>query len=248
MLLISAHILDHLRKLWLFRKWDQGMDINSEKEALYTTQHQNVMLKYMENEYCAKHRRLPVSKSESIPHNNLFSPTIASRCGQSSYDLSDLSTYDEEYLMPTNVAKMRCGQSDRTAPLMTAASLYLYSPPQLPQNWGEIIRNHNDYHSDPMEINGIILDAVYHGLGATARGNALKVRPCIHCGTWYILYHTTWCWSESQLFPWARCNQLEAVETHWRDPSWKSNNRVIGSCQCRVTGRQWCSIGYDKSW
>ena len=40
MLLISAHILDPFRKLWSFRKWDKGMDINPEDEISYTTQNQ----------------------------------------------------------------------------------------------------------------------------------------------------------------------------------------------------------------
>ena len=55
MLLISAHILDPFRKLRSFRKWDKGMDINPEDETSYTTQYQEAFLKYVENEYCAKH-------------------------------------------------------------------------------------------------------------------------------------------------------------------------------------------------
>jgi len=54
-LLISAHILDPFRKLRSFRKWDKGMDINPEDETSYTTQYQEAFLKYVENEYCAKH-------------------------------------------------------------------------------------------------------------------------------------------------------------------------------------------------
>jgi len=38
MLRISAHILYPFRKLRSFRKWDKGMDINSEDETSYTTQ------------------------------------------------------------------------------------------------------------------------------------------------------------------------------------------------------------------
>jgi len=37
MLVISVHILDLFRKLRSFRKWDMGMDINSEDETSYTT-------------------------------------------------------------------------------------------------------------------------------------------------------------------------------------------------------------------
>jgi hypothetical protein len=35
---------------------------------------------------------------------------------------------------------------------LTAARLYLNSPPEAPKNWGQINPNLNDYHSDPMEI------------------------------------------------------------------------------------------------
>ena len=54
-LLISAHILDPFRKLRSFRKWDKGMHINPKDETSYTTQYQQALLKYLEDEYCAKH-------------------------------------------------------------------------------------------------------------------------------------------------------------------------------------------------
>ena len=54
--------------------------------------------------------------------------------------------------MPNNVAKMTPGQSDCAACLLTAARLYLNSPPEIPQIWGQINLNLNDYHSGTMEI------------------------------------------------------------------------------------------------
>jgi len=56
MLFISAHILDPFCKLRSFRKWDKGMDINPEDKTSYTTEYQEAFSKYVENEYCAKHR------------------------------------------------------------------------------------------------------------------------------------------------------------------------------------------------
>jgi hypothetical protein len=50
MLLISAHILDPLQQLRLFRQWDQEMDIELDDEASYTTKYQEGILKYVENE------------------------------------------------------------------------------------------------------------------------------------------------------------------------------------------------------
>jgi hypothetical protein len=97
MLLISVHILDPLRKLRSFRKWDKGMDIHPEDETSYTTQYQEAFLKYVENEYCAKHRRGPVNKLETVPSSNLVASATASGSYQSSVDPYDLSSDDEEY-------------------------------------------------------------------------------------------------------------------------------------------------------
>jgi hypothetical protein len=95
---------------------------------------------------------MPVTKPETIPDNNLLPSAMASISGQSSYDPYDLPSEDDEYTMQNNVVKMIPGRSDRAACLLTAAMLYLNSPPELPQNWGQTNPNLNDYHSDPMEI------------------------------------------------------------------------------------------------
>ena len=148
----SAHILDPFRKLQSFMKWDTGMDINLEDKTSYTTQYQEAFLKYVENEYCAKHRRVPVNKHQSLHRSNLIPSARASGSCQSSFDTYDLSSDDEQYLTPDNVAKMTPGRSDGAAHLLTAARLYSNSPPEAQKNWGQINRNLNDYHSDPMEI------------------------------------------------------------------------------------------------
>jgi len=87
--LISANILNPFRKLWSFRKWDKGLDINPEDETSYTTQYQQAFLKYVENEYCAKHRRLSVNKLETVPSSNLVPSATASESYQSSFDRYD---------------------------------------------------------------------------------------------------------------------------------------------------------------
>jgi hypothetical protein len=138
MLLITAHILDPFRKLRSFRKWDKGMDINPEDETSYTTQYQEAFLKYVENEYCAKHRRLLVIKSDNTLNNNLSSFEIASRSGQSSYDPHDLSSDDDEYLMPINVAETTPGRSDRAIRSLAAASIskkYFHPGGMAPSEW-----------------------------------------------------------------------------------------------------------------
>jgi len=77
---------------------------------------------------------------------------MASRSGQSSYDVYDLSSDAEECLMSKNLAETTPGQSNRTACLLTTARFNSHSPPEFPLNCRQNNPNHNDYHSDPMEI------------------------------------------------------------------------------------------------
>jgi len=63
-----------------------------------------------------------------------------------------MSSDDGEYLTPTDDAETTRGRSNCAARLLTAASLYLNSPPEAPKNWGQLNPNLNDYHSDPMGI------------------------------------------------------------------------------------------------
>jgi len=152
MLLISAHIVDSFRKMRSFRKWDKGMDFNPDDETPYTTQYKEAFLKYVENEYCAKHRRVAVNKHESFPRRNLIPSETVLRSCQSSFDAYDLSSDNEEYVMTNNVSETTPGQSDRAAHILTAARLCLNPLPEAPKNWGQINPNLNDYHVDPMEI------------------------------------------------------------------------------------------------
>jgi len=152
MLLISAHILDPIRMLRSFRKWDKWMDINPEDETFYTTQYQEVFLKYVVNEYCAKHQRVPLNKLDTVPSSNPIPSATASGSYQSSFDRYNVSSDDEEYLTPNDVAETTPGRSDRAARSLNAARLYLNSPPEAPKNGGQINPNLNHCHSDPMEI------------------------------------------------------------------------------------------------
>jgi len=138
MLLISAHILDRFRKLRLCWKWDKGMDINPEYETFYTTQYHEVLLNYGQNEYCAKHRRVPVNQLECFPSRNLILSAMASGSSQSSFDPYGLSSDDEEYWTPKYVVETTPGQSYRTVRILTAARLDLNSPPESPRHWGQI--------------------------------------------------------------------------------------------------------------
>jgi len=133
-------------------KWDKGMDINPDHETCYTTQYPEACLKYVENEWCAKHLRVPVNKLDMVLSSNLVPSATVSEFYQPSVEPYDLSSDDEEYIMPDNVAETTPRQSNRAARLSTAARLYLNSPPAAPKNWREINPNLNDYHSDPMEI------------------------------------------------------------------------------------------------
>ena len=97
MLFLSAHSLDSFQKLQSFRKWDRGMHSNPEDETSYTTQYQDAFLKYVENEYCAKHRCVPVNEPKSLPSSHHIPSSMASGYCQSSLDPYDFSSDNEEY-------------------------------------------------------------------------------------------------------------------------------------------------------
>jgi len=139
-LLISASILDCFRKLRPFRKWVKGMDIKPEGKTSYTTQYWEALLTYVENENCAKRGWLLIIKPERILCNNLFPSAMTSGFGQSSFDPYDLSSDDEEYEMPNNMAETAPRCSNRAACLMIAARLHWDSPPESPQILGQLIR------------------------------------------------------------------------------------------------------------
>jgi len=80
---------------------------------------------------------------------------MASGSGQSSFNPYDLCSDDDEYFTPKHVAEMTPAHSDRSAHLLTAARLYLNSPPEAPKNWAQVNPNRNDYHSDPIEMGSI---------------------------------------------------------------------------------------------
>jgi hypothetical protein len=132
------------------------MDINPENKKSDTTPFQEAFRKYVQNEYCDKHPRVPVNKAETVPSSNLVPSATASGSSRLSFDPHDVSTKVEESLTPNNVAETTPGQSDRAARLLTAARLYFNSPPEAPKTWGQIDPNLNDYHSDPMEISSTI--------------------------------------------------------------------------------------------
>jgi len=110
----------------------------------------------VEYDYCAEYRCVPGNILESIPSSNLVRSITASGSYPSSFDACDLSSDDEKYFWPTNVAEMTPGQSDGAACLSTASRLHLNLPPEAPKNWGQIDPNLNHYHSNPMEISSTV--------------------------------------------------------------------------------------------
>jgi len=197
LLLILAHILKPFWKLWSFRKWDKGMDFNPEDETSYTTQYQEALLKYFENEYCAKLQGMSVNEPERLSSSNLVPSATTSGSGQSSFDPNDMFSDDEEYSMPNNVAETTPGRIDRAACWLNTSRLYSNSPPGAPENSGQMNLNHNDYHFNPMEISSTFWIPDITDWSPT-QGNALGVHWSLHRGARHILYQTTWCWSGSQ--------------------------------------------------
>ena len=151
-ILISIPILNLFGKLQSIQKPDKGLDINPADETSHTTQYRETFRKYVENEYCTKHRPVPVNKPETVARSNYFPLVMASGSGQSSFDGYDLSREDEEFLTLTNVAKITPRWNYHAARFLTAGRLHLNSPPEAPMNWGQRNTHLNNYHSDPMEI------------------------------------------------------------------------------------------------
>jgi hypothetical protein len=127
------------------------MDITPKHETSYTTQYQEAFLKYMGNEYCAKHRHVTVNNLESLQSTNPIPSAMASGACQSFCDPYYLSSDDEDYLTANNVVETTPKQSNCEAHLLTTARLYLNSLHDAPKNWGQINPNLNDYYSDLME-------------------------------------------------------------------------------------------------
>jgi len=139
------------------------MDINPEDETSYTTLYQEAFPKYVDDEYCAKHRCVPVNELETVRCSNLVPATTTSGSYQSSCGPYDFSRDDEEYLTPNNAAEMTPGRSDHAACLLTAARFCLNSPPEPPTNWVHIDPNLNDHHPDQMEISSTLWIPVITG-------------------------------------------------------------------------------------
>ena len=102
--------------------------------------------------YHHQHRQLSVIKPKKVRSNILFLSATASWSGQFSCDPYDLSSNNEWYLSPGNVAAMTPRQSDCAARLLTATQFNLNSPSEAPMLWGRVNPHLNHYHSDPMEI------------------------------------------------------------------------------------------------
>jgi hypothetical protein len=149
--LISADILDLFRKLGSFRMWGNGMYINAVDKRFYTTQYQEAFVKYVQNEYCAKHWHVPVNKLEHLQSSNIIPYPKASGFCESSIDPYDLSSDDKECLTPNNVAEMTLGQRNCAAHLLTAGKLNLNSPPNPPKIWAQLYLNVNVYRCNQME-------------------------------------------------------------------------------------------------
>jgi hypothetical protein len=110
------------------------MDINPADDTSYTTQYQEAFPQYVENEYGAKYRPVPVTIVEMVPSRTLVPSSMDSGSYQSSFDPYDLSIDDEEYLTPNNVAETTPGRSNRAARLLTTVRFYLVSPREAPMN------------------------------------------------------------------------------------------------------------------
>jgi hypothetical protein len=61
------------------------MDINPEDETSNTSQYKDACLKYVDNEYCAKHEPVPVNKWQSLLSSNPIPSATAVGSTESSF-------------------------------------------------------------------------------------------------------------------------------------------------------------------
>jgi hypothetical protein len=128
------------------------MDINPEEVTSYTRQYQEAFLKNVETEHCAKHEFVPDNTFDTLSSSNLIASATALGSYQSSVEPYDQSIDDEEYSKPNNVPQTTHGRSNHTACKLTTDRLYLNSPPEMANYWGQINPNQNDDPSDTIEI------------------------------------------------------------------------------------------------
>lgn len=121
--LISVQILKQCRNLWLDPKWHSGMDIAPEKETFYSTQYPETFPPYVDNECCAKRRRLPVTMPQTSPSNSLVPSSMASGSAQSTFHVWDLSPDNEAYWRPKYVVGTTPGWCDCATGIFTARRL-----------------------------------------------------------------------------------------------------------------------------
>jgi len=120
-----GNILHPFRKVCASRQWDKGGNNIPENETSYTITYQKVFLMCVENEYCAKHRCLPIMIPNRVLSNNRFPSTTTSTSYQSSFDPIVWSRHDEHYLTPIIVAQTTPQQSNHAACRLSEATLYL---------------------------------------------------------------------------------------------------------------------------
>jgi len=90
--------------------------------------------------------------TQNNPSDNLFRSSAASASGQCSTDLYELSSKNEEYVMPRQVTEMTPGECTRAVCVLTAPMLNLTLPHELQKHWGHVNQNQNQVHSHPIAI------------------------------------------------------------------------------------------------
>ena len=135
-------------------------------------------------------------------------------------------------------------------------SQHAYSQPQAPMSihslsyhrpGGKLIRIWMISNSNLMEISSWFWKSDIW-LVASTRGNELKVRQLLHCGTQYILCPTTMGLRRGQYFLCTRCYGLQAVKNQKRNRSQQYCRCGVYSSQLWNLGRWFLSIGFDEHW
>ena len=101
---------------------DKEIDIHPEDETSSTMKCHEAFPNDVEIKDCAKHQRMSVIQPSNVPASNLFPSAKSSGLGQSCCGPFDLSSDDEEYIMPKSMAGMTPGRRGHAARLVTCGN------------------------------------------------------------------------------------------------------------------------------
>jgi len=244
--LISAHLLDPFRRLWSFRKWDKGMDMNPEEETSYrppnTKRHSWSMWRMNTAPYVNVCRSL---------NPKLYWTTISSPLERLQHPVNLPSTHLICPVMMNNTYHLTMWLKLN---LDEAIALHAYWPPP-GSIWFHCL---NDLRTGGKKVQISIITtptqwicAVHFGyrISPTAGDNKRKLTNSTPISwMWRASYSLSYHMVSEQgpVVPLRKMLSAGDSQNNWRDTSQKCHCKAVCASQWRIIGRWWPSVGYDS--